>query len=317
MNWLAAPLVLALLQVPGGGVASQTSGDIAVVRAMYAGAAYEDALAQIAALDPSQVTPDLELYRALCFLALARPVDSVAALERVVQKSPLFALPEAEVTPRILTMFRDVRRRTLPVVAREAYAVGKALYDDRRFTDAVQQFRRVNAMLADPDLAYPADAFADLRQLTEGFMRLAELEIAAVAKAMAPFPAAPAAAPPAAVPAVASSAPAPDFTVTRIVVYTREDVGVTPPVEVERLMPPWVPPAAIARSGHTYSGEVEIVVDETGRVEQARMSRPTTPAYDVTLLGATRRWRFEPARRGSEAVKYLLTFQIVLSPARR
>ncbi len=36
----------------------------------------------------------------------------------------------------------------------------------------------------------------------------------------------------------------------------------------------------------------------------------------VSLLAATRTWRFEPARLNGEPVKYRLTFEVVLAPRR-
>jgi protein TonB len=285
--------------------------DSAAVKALYSAAAYEDVITLVSSLDVAAVTPEHEQYRALCFLALGHPQDAEASLERLVRQAPTFTVAEADVSPRFTTMFRDVRRRVLPGIVRERYAEGKRLYDERKFEEAVVVLKRVQAILNDPELSYPGDAFADLRQLADGFVRLADLEIAQAARAAAPPP------PPApvAVPAAPAPSAAPEVVVTKIVVYSSEHADVTPPVEIERFMPPWTPPAAMARAKQEYRGELEVIVDESGRVQQARMLRPTTPSYDLTLTNATRRWRFEPALRAGQPVKYLLTFQIVLAPA--
>jgi TonB family protein len=282
------------------------------VRSLYAAADYEAAIALVATMDRQAVTADHELYRALCFLALGRTEEAESALQALVRLSPTYTLPEAEVSPRVLTMFRDVRRRVLPVIVREQYAAAKVQYDDRSYVEAAAALRKVLTLLADPDLAYPADAFADLRQLAEGFLRLSEMEVQLAAKAEAAK--AQAAAEPAPPPPAPAASASSDLVVTKIRVYSAEDQDVRPPVERERFMPPWVPPAAMARSGREYRGEIEVVIDETGRVEQARVTRPTIEAYDVMLIGATRRWRFEPARRGAETVKYVRTFEFVLAP---
>lgn len=47
------------------------------------------------------------------------------------------------------------------------------------------------------------------------------------------------------------------------------------------------------------------------------MLRPTHPSYDVALIAATMSWRFEPARRGDDPVKYRLTFDVILTPPER
>ena len=303
-------LVLVLAQAVAAPV---VPGGAAAVKALYSAAAYEEAIALVASMEPATVTAEHEQYRALCFLALGRATDAEAALERLVRLSPMYLLPETEVSPRILVVFRDVRRRVLPAVVRDRYAEGKRLYDERKFADAVRVLKSVQDMLTDPDLAYPGDAFADLRQLADGFIRLAELDMAQAARAARVEPAPPAPTPAPARPA--ASADASGLVVTKIVVYSPDDAGVIPPVELERFMPPWTPPAAMARARQEYRGELQVVVDETGRVEQAQITRPTITTYDLALTSATRRWRFEPARRDGMPVKYLLTFQIVRSPA--
>lgn len=290
-----------LQSAPAPGATAADAKSVAAVEALYAAAAYEDAIALVSSLEVADITLEHERYRALCLFALGRSKDAEASLERVVRRAPVFTIAEADVSPRFMTMFREVRRRVLPGIARERYGEGKRLYEEQRFADAASVLKGVQSLLGDPELSQPADAFADLRQLTDGFVRLAELEIAQASKAVAP-PRNP-------------IATVPDLVVTKIAVYSAENPEVTPPVEIERFMPPWTPPAAMARAKQEYRGELEVIVDETGRVQQARMLRPTVPSYDLTLTNATRRWRFEPAMRAGQPVKYVLTFQIVLAPA--
>lgn len=300
------------------GVGQAPPDDLTTVREHYATAAYEEALAHIGALDPAQVTPRLEQYRALCLMALGRTEEGTLAFERLVRRSPLYIIPEAEVSPRMFDLFSDVRQRVLPLVVREMFNRGKASYDEKRYEAATAELRELMRLLSDPAATTDATTFADLRQLADGFLRLAEAEMAAAARAAAPPPpvADPVAAPatPAAAPAAAASTRPDAVVVERIVVYSREDREVVPPVEVSRFMPPWNPPPAM-RSVE-YRGELEVIVDETGRVQDRRMVRPSNPSYDVTLLGATESWRFEPARLNGTAVKYRLTYQIVLASNR-
>lgn len=210
--------------------------------------------------------------------------------------APLYAIPESDVSPRVFSRFREIRQRVLPAAVRDLYATAKASFDGKQFETAVAQFGDLMRLLADDDLAVEAAALADVKQLGDGFRRLAELEVAS-ARAAAEATARAAAVPPP--PPVAAAPPANQVVVTKIVVYSADDTGVVPPVEIERFMPPWSPPAVMARSAE-YRGTLEVIVDETGGVQDARMVRPTVPAYDLTLTGATRRWRFEPARRNGE-----------------
>lgn len=313
---LAASLLLASAQ---GVTPVSSPDDLAVVKGHYVTAAYEEALAYVTGLTAPRVTPEIEQYRALCLMALGRTEEGQQSFERVVRRAPLYVIPESDISPRMLALFRDVRRRVLPMVARDLYTNGKANFDQKQYESARTELRQLMGLLGDPDVAANGAALDDMRQLADGFLRLAEAEIdratqAAAAAAAAAAPAPPVA-PPAAEPVAVASGPRRDdgLVVTKIVVYSRTDRDVTPPVEVQRFMPPWAPATANARRTE-YRGELEVVVNETGRVEQARMLRPSSPLYDVALIGATDGWRFEPARLNGAAVKYLLTFEFVLAP---
>jgi len=167
--------------------------------------------------------------------------------------------------------------------------------------------KQLLAVLDDPDLAGQTTGTDDLKQLAEGFVRLAELENAMAVRAAAP-----------AVPVLPGPAPDPSdpaAVVTKIIVYSAADTNVTPPVEVVRRMPPWAPTPVIARSAE-YRGDLEIIVNEIGAVESAVMNRSTVPTYDLVLLEAARRWRFKPAMLDKQAVKYRLIYSVTLSPRR-
>lgn len=309
---LAVALVSGMATAQSGApTVSLSDGD--AIKAAYAAANYDNALERIAALEPARVTPQLEQYRALSLLALGRSPEAEQAFERLVRQAPLYRITEADVSPRIATMFRDVRRRVLPSVAREMYARGKSSYDQKRFPEASSELAQLLMVLSDPDLEGQNAGVDDLKQLAEGFIRLAEAEMALAARAAEPPPPPPAAV----VEAPAPVAPDPSAAVvTKIVIYSAADTGVMPPVEIERRMPPWTPPPVIARSNAEFHGELEIVVNEIGAVESAAMTRPTVPSYDLTLLEAARRWRFRPAALNGQTVKYRLTYNVALTPQR-
>jgi hypothetical protein len=254
-------------------------------------------------------------------MALGRTEEGTLAFERLVRRSPLYLIDRAEISPRMFEVFSDVRQRVLPLVVREMYNRGKASYDDKRYETATAELRELMRVLSDPDAATDATTFADLRQLADGFLRLAEAEMALAARAAeAPLPApepeaAPEAPPSVPVAAAPAASPRPDgVIVERIVIYSRDDRDVVPPFEVSRFMPPWTPPSAMR--GVEYRGELEVIIDERGRVQGSRMVRPSNPSYDVMLIGATEGWRFGPARLDGDPVKYRLTYQVVLAPNR-
>ncbi|MEO8482556.1 MAG: energy transducer TonB [Acidobacteriota bacterium] len=284
--------------------------DIDAVKASYTAANYDEALQRIAEIEPGRVTPQLEQYRALSLLALGRSAEAGRAFERLVRQAPLYRLTEADVSPRIATTFRDVRRRLLPSIAREIYARGKSSYDQKRYAQSSAELNELLKVLNDADLEGQSAGVDDLKQLAEGFIRLAEAEMSLAARVASP-----------AAPVAPASAPAPvsdpsAAVITKIIIYTAADANVTPPVEIDRRMPPWAPPAVIARSNMEYRGELRIVVNEIGVVESAFVSRPTVPSYDLTLLEAARRWRFKPAMLNNQPVKYQLSYNVALTPRR-
>lgn len=316
---MAALLLVLLLGVgqaaPGADPPTAAVDHVAEVRTLYATAAFEGVLQYVAALDPSALTAEVEQYRALCLLALGRTPEAEASFAAMVALAPLHVIPETDVAPRVLTIYQRVRAEVLPAVARDRYTRARGSFDAGNHEAAAAQFRELMAVFDDPALASESDSFADLRQLADGFLRLsdAEVERAAVAAA-APAPAPDPVPPSTSIEPVVDAPPDTDeIVVTRIVVYSRDDADVSPPVEVSRFMPPWNPPSAMRLV--EYRGTLEVVIDETGEVEQATMVRPTNPAYDLALLGATNEWRFLPARRGGEPVKYSLTFEVHLRPA--
>ena len=58
-------------------------------------------------------------------------------------------------------------------------------------------------------------------------------------------------------------------------------------------------------------------VDWDGSVADATMVKAINPAYDRLLMDTAKNWRFHPARLGDEAVRYRLTYSIVMPAARR
>lgn len=116
---------------------------------------------------------------------------------------------------------------------------------------------------------------------------------------------APAAAPapaPAAVTPTVAAAGAP-FAPIDIFTYDWRDKDVTPPVPVAQAVSGWwgsmgEPPAG------TPLGAVELVIDEHGKVADARIYLSVNRVYDAVLLASVGQWRYTPATRGGRPVKY-------------
>jgi tetratricopeptide (TPR) repeat protein len=295
--------------------AAAQSADFVAARSLYASAAYEDALARFATITAAEETVQVEQYKALCFVALGRVPEAQQALERMVVADPLYVMKEADVSPRLITMFREVRKRMLPNEVRSRYTKAKASYEEKRFEAAVQQFRELIAILGDPDVGGDS-AFRDMKMLGEDFLKLAGAEATAAAAAAArPMPPPPdlAVGPPTPPvspasgtrPAATSTAPDP--------IYSADDKDVTPPVDAVRRMPVWDPPLPAMRKMY-FRGVLEVVIDETGNVKETRMRQAVSPHYDPALLAAAMQWKFKPAMKDGRPVKYRKLIEVILQP---
>lgn len=277
------------------------SDDLAAARTLYATGDYESALTRLATARTDATADEVDQYRALCLLALGRTTESEQSLRDLVDRRPHFRMSEEEVSPRLVAMFHAVRRQLLPGIVKALYAQAKRAYDEKRHGEASSSLRDLLDLMGDPDLADSTESLADLKVLAEGFQMLANHEVAA-AKAAAE--AAAASRPmPAETPPMSNAAPT---------IYSDQDTGVTPPVAVVRIVPPWRPTSA-AMASMSYQGHLRIVVDEAGRVESATLVRPFLAGYDSQLVEAAKAWQFRPAMRAGVPVKFLRIFTIDVS----
>ena len=241
---------------------------------LYRSAAYDEALGALEDLATGEETAEtaeateVQEYLVLCLVALDRKDEAHAAMAALVTADPSYTMSDAEASPRVRTMFADVRRELLPGVVQRAYAEAKASFD-RKDPKAPAQFDRVLALLKDPILADNA-ALADLATVANGFRELSTARVAA---------------PPAPVPNAAAPArtavPAPPIAPVLV-----------PPVAISQPVP--IPQI---REEREWSGEVEVTIDANGRVTEARMTTPIHPVYDQQLLRAARSWTYKPALR--------------------
>jgi len=312
MTSLAA---LALMLWATGGQQPSTLGptvDLAAARAMYASGNYEDALNRLpAASSDAASIAEVDEYRALCLLALGRPAEAQRALEYLVVRQPLFKMSDTDMSPRLVAMFRDTRRRLLPDAAKDVYAKAKRAFEHQQYDDATTGFRGLLTLINDEDMAPSASSVADLKLLAEGFLTLSEKESAAARAAAAVQPAS--TAPPDAVAGSRTTSDAPSSSAPPAVrIYSDDDKEVEPPVEVSAPYPSWHPTGAAA--AREYKGVLRIVVDEHGRIESAALVVPVAPAYDSLLLAAVKKWTFKPAQLDGTTVKYQRLIAVTLLP---
>jgi tetratricopeptide (TPR) repeat protein len=291
VRFVAVFVVLAAASLP----VRAESPELGSAKELYAQASYEDALAQLNRINDAEVANQVDQYRALCLLALGREREAQASLERIVVREPLYVVKADDASPKLVTLFQQVRQRTLPAAAKELYAKARASYDARRFAEARPVFEQMLAVLKETTAGDTDSGIADLKQLGEGFLKLTDAELK---------PAAPP--PPASPPPPARPLPV----VPRV--YTSGDSSVVPPVETLREMPAWNPPYSLEKT--TFTGTLQIDIDERGAVERAIIVESIAPGYDGRLLAATRTWKFQPAMKDGIAVKYRKSIAISLRP---
>ena len=294
---VTASMVIALAAPAHAQLRDGRENPLSAARDLYASARYDEALAVLNGLQPSDgVTSDrksIEQYRSLCLLALGRGTEAESAIAAVVTADPLFMPGEADASPRVRTAFSDVRQRLLPEIAATRYAAAKAAFDRKDFASAELQFRDLLALLNDPQMA---GRLNDLRTLAIGFVDLATA-------AAAPPPEPKKVDPPVAAPAAAPAEPAEAH------VWTADESGVTPPV-VLRQDVPRVPTGFSAQARD--HGLLELLIDEQGRVINLTLRISLHPMYDPMLLAAARDWKYKPATVGGVPVKFRKLIQVTL-----
>ena len=293
--------MLAASSAQAQGVPAQ--GVLASAKMLYVSASYEAALLELNSTDVTDDLDQVDTYRALCLLALDRQQDAERALEKLVARKPLYAVSDTEYSPRLVAMFHDVRKRALPAAARQLYSAAKLEYEAKAYASAAAKFKELFWVLSDSDLSDEGGKLTDLRELADGFLKLSEQKVASVAPAVvAPSPVAP---------SVTPDAPSASRRL-----YTAVDAGVRPPLVIHQAMPEWVPPqqSQFLRN-RTYSGRLEIVIDEQGTVEKATLVKSIWATYDPMLLQATKNWKYQPAQIDGKAVKFVKSIEITVNTA--
>ena len=267
----------------GALTASQVPSEIERVRTLYVAAAYEEALAAMPANATGVVRRDLEQYRALCLLALGREPEAVEAIERIVKDNPTYLPAESDTSPRMRTMFAEVRSKLLPDIARETYAEAKKAFDAKDVDGALSGFKRTIEVI-DSLPEGDREALADLRMLVAGFTDLLG----------------------------ARPVPKPDV-VPNLPANLDTAVEYVGPIPIREQLPAWAPPDPTARM-REYIGLLRIDIGEDGQVRNAVMVEATHPLYDAAAVRAAKSWTYKPATRGGKPVSAQKDIKVRLVP---
>jgi hypothetical protein len=318
---MKASVVTGMLLVAAAGARAQDP--LSAARDLYASAAYEDALSTLSRLDGS-TAPDVvrqaDEYRAFCLYALGRTREAESIAETMIRKEPLARLEAADASPRLESMFSDVRKRLLPGLIRERYRDARSFVDQKQFAAAEPHLSEAHRMIAEAQrIGVKDDGLADLGVLVDGFLQLARsaadqraavpppvAEPAPVAPATsAPRPVAPSAVPQRAGGSAASAA-AGDQTV-----YSVADEGISPPAAIEQRMPSIPMQLQVVTRALKTSGILDIVIDENGRVTEATMRQSLNSSVDALVTRTARGWKYRPAVKNGVPVKFLKTLIVM------
>jgi hypothetical protein len=150
-------------------------------------------------------------------------------------------------------------------VAEQEFVRARTLFDRRQYAAAASGFQRVIDILSNGELSPSSST-----------LRSTATELAAISRA-----------------AVSSI---PDSRV-----YTGLDDGVVEPVAIREFLPQEPIPGAAGGDPSV----LELVIDTRGFVESVRLRNPQNRYRDKWFLSAAKSWRFQPALKDGQPVKYL------------
>ena len=304
-----SPILATIIVLAVSTAAAASDESLARAKDLYRSASYDEALAaldRIAAESSDAVKVEANEYRLFCFIALDRKVDARVAIESIVNADPFHVLSANEASPRVRTMFRDIRQSLLPGIVQREYNAAKEAFD-KQDAGAVEQFERVLKLLSDPLMA-PTPAMNDLRMVATGFRDLSKARVprvefaAATAPVVAQMEATPV--PPAPGPAAPANAAA-SAARSGPPIYREGDADVVPPVTIRQVLPQWVVPQGTRPGAWQPEAILEVTISESGDVVNAVLRKQFHPSYDQQLLKAAMSWKYEPARRAGVPVRYV------------
>ena len=281
---------------------------LSTAKEQYASASYEEALSTLAGIVPSgtDIMRQVDMYRAFSLYALGRTAEAEKVAESLIRREPLVELDEA--APRIEAMFQDVRKRLLPVMIRAVYRTARADLDEKKPESAKAHLVDARQMLARAQkLGAWDEGLADLQVLVDGFLDLTRAAADQAPPAVVATNTADDSAPP------KVDSPLPTQRAAAPATYGPEDEGVTPPATVEQRAPRLPDYLRRVLRGNSAAGVFDLIIDETGAVQQATVRASIYPAYDALVVAASRSWRYMPATRNGVPVRYRKSIQITLN----
>jgi protein TonB len=294
------------------GVAWAQEPSLAAARELYVGAEYTDALSMLNALagaNPSKSDRQgIELYRALCLVALGKQPEATKVIEGIVTSDPLYRPDGADLPPRMRTAFGDARKRLLPSLVQQRYLAARAAFEQKEYASAAEGFKMVLEGLADPELgtAGSQPPLSDLKLLASGFHDLASKAVPPLAPAESK-PVATTVAPAIELEPAPQGRPATEAAGLRI--YESNDMNVVPPISIRQVVPPFS-----GRLSRTAVAAIEVIINESGSVDSASMVVPLNPAFDRNVVEAARSWQYRPATMNGTPVKYRKRLQLSVLP---
>jgi tetratricopeptide (TPR) repeat protein len=302
MNVMRMNLCVAFACAIFAGLTASISADDAQLdraKELYRSAAYDEALGvldSIRAAAPSTETLEASEYRVFCLVALDRKDEARNAIAALISANPFYELSEAQASPRVRAVFSEVRKSLLPSLVQSAYTQAKAAFD-RKDPEAAAAFERVLTLLRDPDVSSNTD-LADLAVVAAAFR---DLSAARELAAAAPPPPAPSARDTSSPGESAAGKPA------EPPVYRDGAVNLVPPVVVSQTLP-----TSHLAERRLWTGAIEVLIDETGKVLSARMAMPVQPTYDRQLLQAALNWKYRPATKDGVPARYIKIINVRL-----
>jgi hypothetical protein len=274
------------------------------VKALYASAAYEDALTMVSRIQLSGVKPEVEQYRVFCLVALGRTAEAEKAIAGVVKEDPAFLPDATETSPRIHEMFTRVRRTLVPEIAQRMYLEGRSALDRRDREAAMAKFTALVSLVDttfkdSPEMEREEPMLGELKLLASGFLDLSR--------------------------AAADAKPKPDPTPTSpnrtglagesdgaAATVARASVQVTPAVPIRQELPAWMPSDVSNR--REFRGAIRVFISEAGRVTGVELAPGIHPLYDRQLQLAAKTWEYQPAMKNGVPIASEKVIEVVLKP---
>ena len=270
------------------------------VKDLYAAAAYEEALDVLSVLPEEKRTPELNQYRAFCFIALGQKEQAQGAIEAVLTKQPLYLPDPVEASPRVIEAFTEARHRILPVLAKRLYGEAKSALERKDRQAAIEGFEALLGILG--GVQPPVESLEDMKVLAAGFLDLS--------KAL-PEPARTEAATPTNGATIALATP--DTNGGEAANPETSPAGSSRPVMIRQELPAWTANDAFSRRAE-LTGTLRVRVGADGRVEAVELIRRIHPAYDPQLLRAARTWLYQPATQNGVPVAADIIVEVRLRP---